>query len=121
MPRRLAAAAVLLVLGAVGCADDVATRAASWTLVREAGRTLELEVVTGSSTCSTVHRTDIEQDVEHVRVVVQVRDDVGSGADCTSDEATETIDVILVEVRGDRPLSGCDPDDLDAVCEAADP
>ena len=102
--------------------EENATRALD--VGNEAGRTLDLEVVTGSSRCSTVHRADIEQDVEHVHVVIQVRDDVGADggdrADCTAD-ATETIKVILVEVRGDRPLSGCDPDDLDAVCEAAAP
>jgi hypothetical protein len=112
------ATAVVLVVAAGGCADDVVTRAAPWTLARESGRTLFLDVTVGSSSCSTVRRAVVDEHDDGVHIVVRVRDDVGGGDDCTSDESHETIRVVLLAERDGRALTGCDPDQPGRVCEA---
>ena len=71
----------------VACADDVETRPRTldgW-CARPVARSSSRSP-SAAATCSTVHRADIEQDVEHVRIVVQVRDDIGDDGDCTDDD-----------------------------------
>jgi hypothetical protein len=117
--RRAALLALVALCAAPGCGDSVDTAPAPWTLTREAGRTLELDVDLRGGSCRTVHRTDVVEDEDSVRITALVRE--ATGDRCREGREHEPAEVILLAERDGRTLTGCDPDDRDAVCEAPTP
>ena len=101
------AVSVLVVAWCV--APDWESGTSEWSLLRTSGRSLELRVWVGSSTCNEYEGINVDETARSVTITAHIKRE--RNADCTDDLTSKEVTVVLERSLGRRTLSGCAPTD----------